>query len=425
MDITQLEQGLQQLQAKDYTSAIATFTEVINIQPYLAEAYSQRGIAQYRSGNIYAAVSDYTQALQIDPKHAKTYYCRALARLDLQNLPGTLSDVNAALQCKEQYASAYQLRAIVHRKQGQTSNAIADFESAARLYLEQNQPDQSRQCQTQIAQLRPLPATPTPKESSTPDLWSEQDYFARIIDLAQKGQFQKAFDEIQWVLKVSPQDGKAHCCRGLVHCKQSRFQEAIADFNQAITCTYTKAITYRNRGYARLQLGDVQGAIADCTQAIGLEPTGAENYIARGNAYRGMEHWMGAIEDYEEALSHDPNQGQAFFQRGQTYAQMENSAQAIADYQRAITIFCHREEWKDYQQVITRLRRLQSTAAKPDADSSAPQTLYNQLYQRLLELLDRNQKAVDGMIRQIQSQYPGRSAEWYLETIIQDIENYS
>jgi tetratricopeptide (TPR) repeat protein len=427
MDTRQFELGLQQLQAKDYVEAIATFTEVINIQPHRAEAYCQRGIAKYRSGNIYAAVDDYTQALKIDPKHAQTYYCRALARLDLENLPGTLSDANAALQFNDQYAAAYQLRAIVHRKQGRTSNAIADFESAARLYSEQDQPDQARQCQAKIAQLRPLAPTPLPpEESNTPALWREQEYFAQIIDLAQQGQVQKALDEIRWVLQVSPQDGKAYCCRGLVHCQQNRFQEAIADFNQAIVCTYAQAITYRNRGYARLQLGDVQGAIADCTQAIGLEPAGAENYIARGNAYRAMEHWMGAIEDYEEALSHNPNQGQAFFQRGQTYAQMENQAQAIADYQKAIAIFCNQEEWKSYQQAITRLRSLQNTAVDPNiAQSPAPQILYDQLYQHLLELLDNNRKAVDGMIRQVQSHYPGRSAEWYLETIIQDIENYS
>jgi tetratricopeptide (TPR) repeat protein len=422
MDTTQFDRGLQQIQAKDYPAAIATFTQIIATSPHWADAYCQRGLAHYDSGNVHAAVSDYTQALNIDPKSSKAYYCRALARLALKNLPGTLADVNAALQSRNHYAAAYQLRAIVHRKQGNVTGAIADFETAARLYQEQNQLEPARQCQVKLQQLRPAITAPPPAAPSP--FLIEQDYFTQVMDLTKQGKIKQALDNINWVLQVAPQDGKAYCCRGLVHCKQHQFQAAIADFNQAIASHYAQAITYRNRGLARLQLGDIQGAIADCTQAIGLEPEGSENYVARGNAYRAMEHWMGAIEDYGDALDQDANNGQAFLQRGQTYALMGNQAQAIADYQRAITVFCGQEDWVGYQQAMANLKGVKGSNTPASPSQPPPQTLQKQLYQRLLELLGGNQQLADGMIRSLKASYPSRSEEWYLETVIHNLESH-
>lgn len=109
------QHGQEHLHNPDYAGAIATFTQVIDQDPFALEAYCQRGLAHYDSGNLYAAIEDYGKALDIDANCAKAYYCRALARLALKNLPGTLTDIEEAIRCERTYAAAYKLRGIVHR----------------------------------------------------------------------------------------------------------------------------------------------------------------------------------------------------------------------------------------------------------------------------------------------------------------------
>ena len=80
-----LIQGNQQIQRRDYGGAIATFTQLINSDPYHAEAFCRRAVAYFQSGNIHAAVSDYGKVLDLDPQHPKARYGRALARFTLKN----------------------------------------------------------------------------------------------------------------------------------------------------------------------------------------------------------------------------------------------------------------------------------------------------------------------------------------------------
>ncbi|NJK41491.1 MAG: tetratricopeptide repeat protein [Acaryochloridaceae cyanobacterium SU_2_1] len=416
MDVSLFDQGLAQHQQGQYGEAIATFTQLLSQDPMLASAYLQRGLAHYDSGNLHAAISDYNQALELDSKQAKVYYCRALARLALQNLPGTLADAQRAIDCDRTYGLAYQMRGIVRRKQGDISGAIADFKLAAGLFLDQKNPQAARHCLAQIEQIRPQssPATPSVQGAAAP--LKEQDYFNQILDRAKTGQLQQALADINWVLKADPQDGKAYCCRGLIYCKQGHYQGAIADFNQALQLNFSGALTYRSRSLARLQLGDLQGAIADCNQALALNPEESESYVARGNAYRALGHPLGAIEDYAEALTKDGNNGQAFYQRGLTYVALGEIPAAITDYQRAISLWCSEEDWSSYQQVLASLKAIQPQA------SPKPQTLYDKLRQQLLGLVGGNQDLADGMVKRLKSNYPGRSEEWYLETVLQDLE---
>ena len=137
MTVDDYQLGLEQAQQKNYAEAIAHFTQALAQNPHLAQTYYQRGLAYYDSGNIHAAVSDYTKALELDDQHVPTYYGRALARVALKNVPGALTDINQAINVKLDYAAAYQLRGILWRKQGDVRQAIADFKTAADLFLTQ------------------------------------------------------------------------------------------------------------------------------------------------------------------------------------------------------------------------------------------------------------------------------------------------
>ncbi|PMB43549.1 hypothetical protein CEN40_15570 [Fischerella thermalis CCMEE 5205] len=410
--------GLARAKQKDYAGAIAEFTRAIETNPHFADAFYQRGLAYYDSGEILLAVSDYTEALQLNPESVEAYYCRALARVALKNFPGALADADQVIRLNRNHAAAYNLRGIIYRKMGRVHDAIANFKLAADLYLQQNDKDNCRLCLEKIKQLQPKQNLTVVQQRPTPTkpIMSPQEYFTQLLEKAEKGDTRQALEDLNWVLQVDPQDAQAYCCRGVVRYKQGNYREAIADFNQALQLNFQDAIVYRNRGRARFQLGDHQGAIADFNQALQIKPEDALLYVARGNVYRAMGNYVSAVTDYTKALQINPDDPQAYYNRGLAYAHMEEMQRAIADYQQAASIFCEKEDWKNYEHVLESLKKIQS----PSIESK--QSQYNMLRQRLLRLVGGYWEIAQRLIDQAKRYYPGMSEEWYMEKVIDDLE---
>lgn len=409
--------GLEKAKQKDYTGAIEEFTRALQLAPD-AEAYYQRGLAYYDSGAIHNAVSDYTEALNLNPQCVEAYYCRALARVTLKNLPGAEADVDQAIRLNPNYAAAYSLRGMVRRKQGQIHDAIANFKKAAQLYLDKNDKENCRRCLESIKQLQPLekPVAVVASNKITP-MVSVNDYFTQLLDKAEQGDIREALEGLNWALQVDAQDAQAYCCRGVVRCKQGNYRDAISDFNQALRLNFQDALVYRNRGKARFHLADYQGAQADFNSALQMQPQDALLYVARGNVYRAMGNYYGAIKDYTQALQINPDDAQAYYNRGQAYTCIEEMQRATEDYQRAASIYCEKEDWQNYQQVLDSMKKI--IARSPELKDTAAKMLR----QRLLRLVGGYWEIAQRLIEQAKYNYPGMTEEWYMEKVIHDLES--
>jgi tetratricopeptide (TPR) repeat protein len=250
----------------------------------------------------------------------------------------------------------------------------------------------------------------------TTPLISEQDYFTALLEKAERGDTREALEDLNWVLRADSQDGKAYCCRGVVYYKQGKYREAIADFNTALQLNFQDAAVYRNRGKARLQMGDNQGAITDFNQALKIQPEDDLIYVARGNAYQAIGHYLGAIEDYNQALEFNSTSATAFYNRGLCNVRMEEIPQAINDFQQAASIYCEKQDWDNYQRVLASLKKIHSPAPE------VKQNDYERLRYRLLRLVGGQWEIAQRLIEQAKFYYPGMSEEWYIETVIHDLE---
>ena len=68
--------------------------------------------------------------------------------------------------------------------------------------------------------------------------------------------------------------GEAYVNRGAALLNLGRTQDALADFNKAITIGLDKVhLAYYNRGLAKEKLNDTRGAYADYKKALDLDPT--------------------------------------------------------------------------------------------------------------------------------------------------------
>lgn len=418
MNIELYNQGLEKVKQKDYTGAIQDFTQILQEDPYCISAYLKRGLAYYESRSFLQSVNDYTQLLKLDAENTEAYYYRALARLALKNLPSSLEDVEKVLRLDSKFAGAYDLKGTIRRKEGLIHEAIALFKKAAELYLEQKDAENCRLCMDKIKQLQPKDySKPEPKPNATTPVVTTKDYFVQLLQKAEQGDTQGAMADINWILQADPKDAKAYCCRGVVRCKIGNYRDAIADFNQALQLNFQDPIVYRNRGKARSMLGDHQGALADFSQVLKMQPEDALVYTARGNTHRAMGNYLVAIEDYTKALQINPNDAQAYYNRGIAYTLLEEMPQAIADYQKAASIYCEKEDWENYQQVLNSLQKIQSSS--PEIANQRANTLR----QKLLRLVGGQWAIAERLIQQQRDYLPGMGEDWYIQRVIDQLEH--
>lgn len=128
-----LDQGVQLLDSGEVEMAIETFTQAIELDPSLAEAYINRARAYGQMGNVEAALADMTTAIELRPDDPELYNTRAHVHWVLLDDQNALVDVEQALQLDPEYDDAYNHRALIFATQGKYEEALADVATALEL----------------------------------------------------------------------------------------------------------------------------------------------------------------------------------------------------------------------------------------------------------------------------------------------------
>ena len=64
-----MRQGLTQMSSRDYADAVATFSEMIDLDAGFAEAWNKRATVHYLMGDYGASVKDIDRTLELEPRH--------------------------------------------------------------------------------------------------------------------------------------------------------------------------------------------------------------------------------------------------------------------------------------------------------------------------------------------------------------------
>ena len=95
--------------------------------------------------------------------------------------------------------------------------------------------------------------------------------------------------------------------RATIYVSQKKFQEAIADYSEALKIKSDDPNVYERRAYAEMQLRDYDKALHDYNQAIKLNPQEAKYYQVRAIIYQEKGDFKAAMADTEKTLQLDPN----------------------------------------------------------------------------------------------------------------------
>lgn len=174
--------------------------------------------------------------------------------------------------------------------------------------------------------------------------------------------YQEAIADYIQAIRINPNYAKAYHQLGLVRYQIKDYEGAVADFTEVIRINPNDALAYRNRAGIRYFLKDHQGSIEDYTQAIKINPqiddanfhiiaskeelTSFEQNLAQINDYYNLGNtnytqgnYQEAIIDYTQAIKVNYNDADAYFQRGNVYYHQGNKQKANEDFQKAADLY--------------------------------------------------------------------------------------
>ncbi|MEC9368386.1 MAG: tetratricopeptide repeat protein [Pseudomonadota bacterium] len=136
----------------------------------------------------------------------------------------------------------------------------------------------------------------------------------------------------------------AYIARAGIHADGGKYENAAADYDNAIEIDPNAADSYYKRGNFYRLVNQTSRAIADFDKAIMLDPGHAPAYLDRGNMLFNKgdgdpaENVDRAIADYDRAIAGDPNFIDAYLQRGLAYEWKGAKEKAIEDFRRALDL---------------------------------------------------------------------------------------
>ena len=212
-----------------------------------------------------------------------------------------------------QTAEEYYQRANIYKKQGNFTQAIADY--------------------TKVISINSKHA---------------KAYYNRGNIYAKQDNLSQAITDYTRAIEINPQYKDAYYNRGNAYGKLGKLTQAITDYTSAIEIDSKYAAAYCNRGNAYQTQGNFHQAIADYDKAIEINPDIAGFYSNRGKAYQTQDKLHQAIADYNKSIELNPNDNATYYNRGLANYAAEQYKNSLADYKKATSNHPDKEAYDDF-----------------------------------------------------------------------------
>ena len=103
-----MRQGLTQMSSRDYADAVATFSEMIDLNAGFAEAWNKRATVHYLMGDYGASVKDIDRTLELEPRHFGALSGLGLIMVAMENEEAAIAAFEATLAVNPFAAGAEQ-----------------------------------------------------------------------------------------------------------------------------------------------------------------------------------------------------------------------------------------------------------------------------------------------------------------------------
>ncbi len=192
-----------------------------------------------------------------------------------------------------------------------------------------------------------------------PNPTDAKTYYQSGNDFYEKGDYDKAIENYNMAVLLSPVFSEAYFNRALSYYQLKNFDKSIADYTKSMELDPQNPIIYNNRGDAFYRKQDFQSAVKDYDKAIQLNPNYLKAFYNRGLSYASIEEYEKAVEDFSKVIKLKPDFAEAYHLRGLAYEYAGSIANAMADYTKALELNPELTEAKTH---------LESAKAKKDQE---------------------------------------------------------
>ncbi|EDX86533.1 DnaJ domain protein [Synechococcus sp. PCC 7335] len=131
--------------------------------------------------------------------------------------------------------------------------------------------------------------------------------------------------------------------RGIRSAIAHRYEDAIADYTQAIELNNQFVEAYLRRAEVRYVLGDDSGVLVDCQRAVSLHGTShgvdSQIYYYQGMARFRLGYVESAIAAFSEAIKLDGGDARYYYQRGIAYQELHDYTEAQRDIRHSAQLY--------------------------------------------------------------------------------------
>jgi lipoprotein NlpI len=120
----------------DLQGALEDIEQTLRLDPQDSVSLANRGWLHYRLGDRQAALNDSDEAIRMNPNNAIAYNTRGVIRYDRGEYAAAVDECTRAIQSNSTYGHPYFTRAGARFAQGDRQGALADLQTAARLFSE-------------------------------------------------------------------------------------------------------------------------------------------------------------------------------------------------------------------------------------------------------------------------------------------------
>jgi tetratricopeptide (TPR) repeat protein len=125
--------GVAERMLGQYGTAIRTFTQAIELNPDLADAYFRRGICFHLIGEDKMAISDFSESAHIDVNDPRAALWEGFTHAKMGDYHEALRAYGDAIAASDRYTPAYVNRGLAYMALGDFEKAVGDFNHAIRL----------------------------------------------------------------------------------------------------------------------------------------------------------------------------------------------------------------------------------------------------------------------------------------------------
>jgi len=113
---TLMGQGIAAMSRRDYSSALRTFDQMVNLAPGFAEAWNKRATVHYLLGNYRESLADIKKTLALAPRHFGALSGRGLVYIALEEEEKALQSFEEALAVHPNMEGARQNAELLRKK---------------------------------------------------------------------------------------------------------------------------------------------------------------------------------------------------------------------------------------------------------------------------------------------------------------------